>query len=434
VTRPPRPSIPTAGDEAGRPPRYALADAAVRPDHDPDPALDSAGRTAAAAGGSVDRGGGGPSRRLPLPRRRAHRPAAEPARARARTSLHSAWHRGRDRLPRVRGCRGTRHPRAGDRRREADTFGLTQGRSLLYGRVRTPPANRRGAGPRPLPALAQHAPPSADQGPEAGPGLPQQHRDARRREVHDEGAELGGERRRRDGSAAVQQRARPGGLDLHAARHAAVDRGGRPPLPAAARLTGPDPADGVRGRPLRARADAAVAHHRRERGSRAVAPRDHGGRPGHRQLRADHGRLGRDRGADPVRRSLARGDPGSVLRTRAAPDLRALGHAPVPRHPSARGARRGAERARQRAQAAPAARHLRPARRRRDLRARRHPRRPAAPRGGPRGVGVLLGTDRVRAVGRGDPGRPGREWAGGGAACPRQRTSGGGVGGTGRFP
>ena len=53
------------------------------------------------------------------------------------------------------------------------------------------------------------------------------------------------------------------------------------------------------------------------------------------------------------------------------------------------------------AAAAPAARHLRPARRRRDLRLPRHPRRAAAARRRARGVGVLLRARRARALARG---------------------------------
>ena len=65
---------------------------------------------------------------------------------------------------------------------------------------------------------------------------------------------------------------------------------------------------------------------------------------------------------------VARRDPAVRLRARRAPDSRRLGGAALPRHPPDRGPRRRAERDGQRAAAAPAARHLRAARRRRDLR------------------------------------------------------------------
>src|SRR5207248_572042 len=55
------------------------------------------------------------------------------------------------------------------------------------------------------------------------------------------------------------------------------------------------------------------------------------------------------------------------------------------------------------------ARHLRPARRRRDLRFPGDPRRAAAARGGARRVGVLLGAPRARGMGpRAGPARRGR--------------------------
>ena len=73
--------------------------------------------------------------------------------------------------------------------------------------------------------------------------------------------------------------------------------------------------------------------------------------------------------------------------------------APVPLHPPDRGARRRSERDGRRAAAAPAARDLRPARGRRDLRLRRacSSRCRCSPRA--RGLGVLLRAGRARAVG-----------------------------------
>src|SRR5205085_7099063 len=77
---------------------------------------------------------------------------------------------------------------------------------------------------------------------------------------------------------------------------------------------------------------------------------------------------------------------------------------PLPRHPPGRGAHRGAERDGERASAAPAARHLRPARRGRDLRPAGRLRRAAAARGRPRVLGVLLGADRAGALAGRRPG------------------------------
>ena len=78
---------------------------------------------------------------------------------------------------------------------------------------------------------------------------------------------------------------------------------------------------------------------------------------------------------------VARGDPAGHLRARRRPDLGDLGHAPVPRHPPDRGARRRPEGDGERASPAPAARHLRIARGRGALRAARDLRRAAVPGG-----------------------------------------------------
>ena len=86
----------------------------------------------------------------------------------------------------------------------------------------------------------------------------------------------------------------------------------------------------------------------------------------------------------------------------AASDLGALGGAALPRHPAARGPRRRAEGDGPLAAAPSAARHLRAARRRRDLRLPGDPRRAAAARRRAGGVGVLRRACRARALaGRG---------------------------------
>ncbi len=82
-----------------------------------------------------------------------------------------------------------------------------------------------------------------------------------------------------------------------------------------------------------------------------------------------------------------------------------LGGAALPRRPPARGTRGRAERDGERPAPQPAARHLRPARRRRDLRARRGAARAAAARGGPRHLGVPRRAVHARALaGAGRPG------------------------------
>ena len=74
------------------------------------------------------------------------------------------------------------------------------------------------------PALAQHASPAADPGREAGDEVPHLDRDEGRREVHDEGAQLGRGRGRRRRQPRLQRRARDRRLDLHAPRHGPADR------------------------------------------------------------------------------------------------------------------------------------------------------------------------------------------------------------------
>ena len=97
-----------------------------------------------------------------------------------------------------------------------------------------PPRDRGDARPRPLPGLARHAPSEAHPREKQGQKFLDVDRDEGRREVHDEGAELGGGRRARRRRAAVQRRARRRRVDLHAARHAATCGWRRPALPAAA--------------------------------------------------------------------------------------------------------------------------------------------------------------------------------------------------------
>src|SRR5439155_3898304 len=95
-----------------------------------------------------------------------------------------------------------------------------------------------------------------------------------------------------------------------------------------------------------------------------------------------------------------------------------LGRAPVPRDPSGRRPRCRSERDGERAAAASVARHLRAARRRRDLRVAWRADRAAAACRSPRDVGVLPRTPRARAVGR-HGGTPGRSRFGGSEASSR---------------
>ena len=186
-------------------------------------------------------------------------------------------------------------------------------------------------------------------------------------------------------------------LDLHAARHAAADGGGRPALPAA-RSRRPDRADGAGGGELRQGPVPALADHRHERRARALDSRDGGPDAERREIRRGVRRVGGLHRAHPVHRAVARRDPAGAVRARPAPALGALGRAPLPRHPAARGPRRGTEGDGALVAPPSAARDLRPARGRRDLRLRRDPRRAAAARRRPRRVGVLRRADRAGAV------------------------------------
>ena len=103
----------------------------------------------------------------------------------------------------------------------------------------------------------------------------------------------------------------------------------------------------------------------------------------------------------PLSRAVARRDTSVRLRAGRPSDLGSLGRPPLPRHPPDRGPHRGSECDGIRPAAAPAARHLRPACRRRDLRAAGGACRSAPAGGVPRDLGVLLWTDRARALDRG---------------------------------
>ncbi len=116
-------------------------------------------------------------------------------------------------------------------------------------------------------------------------------------------AEKAGDRRVR---APVRRDPRDRGLDLHAARHAAVRKGHGPALPAARRRLAAARADGVRGLQLREGPGAALADHRRVGGARALHPRRDRPRAGAGPLRAPLRRLGRVHRADPVPRPVAR--------------------------------------------------------------------------------------------------------------------------------
>ena len=206
-------------------------------------------------------------------------------------------------------------------------------------------------------------------------------RDEGRREVHDEGAELGGgrraRRRRRCCSASCSSSSsRSTCCSTCSDLRRAVDRR-FPPAPG---IDAAHRADGAGARELREGTARAVADHRRELGHRHLGARHARADAERRQVRAALRRLGRHHRADPVRRAVARRGAARAVRARAASALGALGRAALPRHPAARGPRRRAEGDGPLAAAASAARDLRPARRRRDLRLPGHPRRAAAAR------------------------------------------------------
>src|SRR5581483_8396127 len=355
---------------------------------------------AASARPGVGRGGSGSSRGLHLPRRAADRPAPQPARTGLRAGALPARAGGRDRLPRVRSGSRIGDPRSRDGRRAADASREPPCRQLLYGRVRT--ATRDGGLARPgaSAALAEHAPPAPRASAEAGAEVPDVDRDEGRREVHDEGAELGRGRGARRLRPPVQHRARRRRVDLHAARHGPACPSGRSTVPARAGNDAARGAHGARARSVRARPARAVADHRRELRHRCVAVLGRRSVPARCALRAALRRLVRDRGADSVRRAVARRRAARAVRARAASAVGALGGVALPRHPAARGPRDRSEGDEPLAAAASAARHLRAARGRGDLRLPRHPRRAAAARRRARGVGVLLRARRAAALGR----------------------------------
>ena len=236
-TRSPSPTQAAARSEAVRRARYDAAHgrASRRGREDPDPTLDPARWSPHPAALSVGCGGGGASRRLPVPRRVADRVPAEPDRPRADASQDPA------RLRCGAGVSGVRRhrPRRGRRARHG---GCEPGEDehdprerLLYGRARTGPADARGSRRRPAPALAEHPPAQLDQGPEAGPRPRRQGPEEGRLQVHGEGARL--HRGRGDQHDQVPLQPGPGdrGVDLHAARHAAAETRRGPAVPAPSR-------------------------------------------------------------------------------------------------------------------------------------------------------------------------------------------------------
>ena len=174
-----------------------------------------------------------------------------------------------------------------------------------------------------------------------------------------------------DREAALRRNRDPRRVGLHAARPLATRDRSRPSLPATAGLGAAARADGEGGRRLREGPVPGVADHRLQRRLRHVAAGRARLGAGGGQVRAALRCLGGGDRADPVPRAVARRDSGGHLRGGRRPDLGALGGDPVPAHPPGRGPHRRPERDGQRAPPAPVARHLRPARRRGDLRARR---------------------------------------------------------------
>ncbi len=228
-----------------------------------DSALGAARRAATAARPGVDRGRGGQSRRLSLPRRAADRAAPQPARARAWEGVDPARPGSRDRVSDVRRCGGSCGHRSCDSRGATNAPRESSGRRLLYGRVRTPKGNGGCTRPHARAVVARCEPSAAHPHREARHEVPRLDRDEGRREVHDEGAQLGGRRGSRSGRPAVQHRARDRRVDLHAARHATARRGRRPAVPAATRKHAVDRAHGAGARELREGPTRALADHRR---------------------------------------------------------------------------------------------------------------------------------------------------------------------------
>ena len=182
-------------------------------------------------------------------------------------------------------------------------------------------------------------------------------------------------------SACCSARARRRRVGLHAARHAAACGCGGPALPAAPGNDAVDRAHGARARELREGTARAVVDHRRElRLRRCGCSACVGLMPNGGKYALLFGVWAGDHRADPVRRAVARRRAARAVRARAASAVGVVGRAALPRHPAARGSRRRAEGDGPLAAPAPAARDLRAARRRRDLRLPGDPRRAAAAR------------------------------------------------------
>ena len=370
-------------ERSGRP-------AAAGPDSALDPAGRPAGRRVLRLGVRPGRGSHG----LPVPRRRADRAAARPDRADARCVQAAARHRGGARVPDVRSG-DHRHPRRGrDGRRQPDEDGGLEVQRLFHRQARTEPGLR---GRQPAPALARHPPPAEPQDRAERPPDRVAHPETRRGALHAQDRQLrrGGGDLHRPG--ALRLRAGPRRLDLHAPRHAAAVAS-RGPTFSPARGQAADREDGARARLVRPRAGGPLADHRHERRSRDVDPRCDRARARGGLLRPALRGMGGDHGGASLPGPLARRDPGGDLRRRRPPVLGHLGRAPVPRHPPDRGPHRRPEGDGERPAPAPAADHLRPARRHEHRRADRRAARAAAARGRPGRVGVLLRAHRLRVV------------------------------------
>ena len=204
-------------------------------DEDRDSALDAARRPAAPARLPLGRGGSGASRRLPLPRGAAHRPAPQSARPRARDgSGFRAASRSRSctwRSPLSSHSRSSLSPPSWCSRRATPVTGSTTTLRPTSGRLHADRRRARSRSGSSTGSTRTTCKPRS--GREAGHEVPRLDRDEGRREVHDEGAQLGRGRRARGRHAALQRGARRRRVDLHAARHAATCCRDRPPLPAA---------------------------------------------------------------------------------------------------------------------------------------------------------------------------------------------------------
>jgi hypothetical protein len=257
TTDPPRPGPDcrrrTGSGDAPRYDRFRAGGSSTRrpdPAADRDSALDPARGVAAAAPPRVGRRGGGASRGVHLPRGAPDRPPPQSARPRPRARVDPAGARSRDRLPGLRCSCGTGDTRSRDGRGAADAPRQQPNRQLLYGRERTSPGDRSVARSRAAAGVARPAPPAAHQGRAPGTEVPELDRDEGRREVHDEGAQLGRGRGSRRRHPALQRRPRRRRLDLHAPRHAAIGRRRGPTLSTGARDDAARRADGAGARKL----------------------------------------------------------------------------------------------------------------------------------------------------------------------------------------